>query len=126
MTVLLAGAALAAIRHRMRLAALLAALAAVTATKAWIWIAAAVAFVVIEAIHARLTRRAARPLAAAAWAVPAVALLVFVQLGYGPASHSIARGSVEVLSASARGSLPGGAVRSEERRGGAEWGGRGA
>ena len=110
MTVLLAGAALAAIRHRMRLAALLAALAAVTATKAWIWIAAAVAFVVIEAIHALLTRRAARPLAAAAWAVPAVALLVFVQLGYGPASHSIARGSVEVLSASARGSLPGGAV----------------
>src|SRR6266699_1630733 len=37
MTALLAGAALAAIRRRMRLAALLAALAAVTATKAWIW-----------------------------------------------------------------------------------------
>ena len=110
MTALLTGAAVAAIRRRMRLAALLASLAAVTATKAWIWIGAAVAFVVIEAIHARITRRAARPLTAAAWAVPAVAVLVLVQLGYGPATHSIARGSVEVLSASARGSLPGGAV----------------
>jgi hypothetical protein len=110
MTALLAGAALAAIRRRMRLAALLAALAAVTATKAWIWIGAVAVFVVIEEIHARVTRRAARPMAAAAWAVPAVALLVFVQLGYGPASHSIARGSVEVLSATARGSLPGGAA----------------
>ncbi len=110
MTALLAGAALAAIRRRMRLAALLAALAAVTATKAWIWIGAVIAFVVIEEIHALVSRRAARPMAAAVWAVPAVALLVFVQLGHGPATHSIARGSVEVLSASARGSLPGGAL----------------
>src|SRR5437879_12055259 len=112
MTVLLAGAALAAIRHRMRLAALLAALAAVTATKAWIWIAAAVAFEVIEEIHARLTRRAARPLAAAAWAVPAVALLVFVQLGYDPARHPIGRDYVQEHSASLRGSLPNGAFDS--------------
>jgi hypothetical protein len=37
-------------------------------------------------------------------------VLVFVQLGYGPAIHSIDRGSVEVLSATARGSLPGGAM----------------
>ena len=110
MTVLLTGAALAAIRRHVRLAALLAALAAVTATKAWIWIGAVVAFVVIEEIHARITQRAMRPIAAAAWAVPAVALLVFVQLGYGPAGHSIDRGSVEVLSATARGSLPGSAI----------------
>ena len=94
MTALLAGAALAAVRRRMRLAALLAALAAVTATKAWIWIGATIAFVVIEEIHARVNRRAARPIAAAVWAVPAVAVLVFVQLGYGPAIHSIDRGSV--------------------------------
>jgi hypothetical protein len=35
---------------------------------------------------------------------------VFVQLGYAPASHSVARGSAEVLSAAARGSIPGGAL----------------
>jgi hypothetical protein len=109
-TSLLVAAALSAIRRRMRLAALLAALAAVTATKAWIWIAAAIAFVVIEQVHARVTNAAARPLSAAAWAVPAVAVLVFVQLGYGPASHSIARGSAEVLSATARGSIPAGSA----------------
>ncbi len=110
LTALLVGAALAAVQRRMQLAALLAALAAVTATKAWIWIGAALAVVVIEQVHARVTRRAARPLPAAAWALPALAVLVFVQLGYAPASHSVARGSAEVLSAAARGSIPGGAV----------------
>jgi hypothetical protein len=110
LTALLLGAALAAVRGRMRLAALLAALAAITSTKAWIWIGAVIAVVVIEQVRAHATRRATRALPAAAWAVPAVALLVFVQLGYAPASHSIARGSVEVLSATARGSIPGGAL----------------
>jgi hypothetical protein len=110
LTALLVGAALAAVRRRMRLAALLAALAALTATKAWIWIVAAVAVVVIEQVHSRATRRTARAWPAAAWALPAVAVLVFVQLGYAPASHSVARGSAEVLSATARGSLPGGAL----------------
>ncbi|HEX9097979.1 MAG TPA: hypothetical protein VF956_00665, partial [Candidatus Dormibacteraeota bacterium] len=70
---------------------------------------AAIAFIVIEQVHARATRRATRAVPAAAWALPAVALLVFVQLGYAPATHSIARGSAEVLSATARGSIPGGA-----------------
>ncbi len=110
MTALLVGAALAAVRRRMRLAALLAALAAVTATKAWIWIGAAIAVVLIEQIHARITRRAARPIPAVAWAVPAIALLVFLQLGFAPAGHSIARGSAEVVSATARGSIPAGAL----------------
>src|SRR5207245_11739850 len=73
MTALLVGAALAAVRQRMRLAALLAALAALTATKAWIWIGAALAVVVIEQVPARGRRRAGRPVAAVAWAVAAVA-----------------------------------------------------
>jgi Glycosyltransferase like family 2 len=110
LTALLVAAGLAAVRGRMRLAALLAAMAALTGTKAWIWIGAAIAVVVIEQVRARATRRATRALPAAAWALPAVALLVFVQLGFAPASHSIARGSAEVLSASARGSIPGGAL----------------
>jgi len=108
LTTLLAGAALAGVRGRMRLAALLAAAAAVTATKAWIWIGAAVAMIAVEQVYERITKRATRPIPAAAWAVPAVALLLVMQLGYAPAGHSIARGSVEVMSAAARGSIPGG------------------
>ncbi len=110
MTALLVGGALAAVRRRMRLAGLLATFAAITATKAWIWIIAAIAVIVVEQLHARVTRRASRPIPAAAWALPAVGVLIFVQLGYAPASHSIARGSAEVFSAAARGSIPGGGI----------------
>ena len=105
MTALLAGASLAAIKRNMRLAALLAALAAVTATKAWIWIGAAVGVLVLEQVVARLSKRSAHSIPAAAWAVPALALLVVLQFGYLPATHSLARGSTEVLSAAARGSV---------------------
>jgi len=105
MTALLAGASLAAIKRNMRLAALLAALAAVTATKAWIWIGAAVGVLVLEQVVARLGKRSAHSIPAAAWAVPALALLVVLQFGYLPATHSLARGSTEVLSAAARGSV---------------------
>ena len=101
-TALLTAAALAAVRRRMKLAALLAALACVTATKAWIWVAAVAGFAAVE-----LWRRRApdwgRP--AIAWVVPAIALLVFLQLGFAPASHSVARGSLEAASATARGSV---------------------
>ena len=102
LTALLTGAALAAVRGRLKLAAVLAALACATSTKAWIWVAAASALAIFEAIrsHAR-----ARTLA---WAVPALGVLVFLQLGFAPASHSVARGSVEVMSATARGSIPAG------------------
>jgi cellulose synthase/poly-beta-1,6-N-acetylglucosamine synthase-like glycosyltransferase len=107
LTTLLTSAALAAVRRRLKLAALLATLACATATKAWIWVAAAAGFAVIE-----LWRRRApawgKP--AIAWAVPAIALLVFLQLGFAPASHSVARGSLEVVSATARGSLPAGGL----------------
>jgi len=107
LTTLLTSAALAAVRRRMKLAALLAALACATATKAWIWVAAAAAVSMIE-----LWRRTApgwsKP--AIAWAVPAIAVLVFLQLGFAPAVHSVARGSLEVVSATARGSLPAGGL----------------
>jgi hypothetical protein len=106
LTAFLTAAALAAIHRRMKLAALLAVLACITATKAWIWIAAVAGFAALE-----LWRRRApdwrRP--AIAWAVPAIALLVLLQLGFAPASHSVARGSIEVASATARGSLQSGA-----------------
>jgi Glycosyltransferase like family 2 len=107
LTALLTGAALAAVRGRAKVAALLAVLACVTSTKAWIWIAAVAAIAGVEVLRGRLPLRRRWP--AIACAVPAIALLVFLQLGFAPASHSVARGSIEVMSATARGSIPGGA-----------------
>ena len=103
LTALLTAGALAAVRGRTKLAALLAALACVTSTKAWIWVAAAATFAVIETLRARPAPFRTR---AIAWALPALGLLVFLQLGFAPASHSMARGTIEVVSASVRGSLP--------------------
>ena len=100
LTALLVGAGLAAVRGKMRLAALLAALACVTSTKAWIWLVAAAAFALLEGLRVRQRRTSV------AWAVPGLAVLVFLQLGFAPAAHSVTRGSIEVVSASARGSLP--------------------
>ena len=103
LTALLMAGALAAARGRMKLAAVLASLACLTSTKAWIVVAAAVAFAVVETLRARQTTFRER---AVAWAVPALGVLVFLQLGFAHASHSLARGTLEVMSASVRGSLP--------------------
>jgi Glycosyltransferase like family 2 len=119
MTALLTAGALAAVRGRMKLAALLATLAAATATKAWIWIGAAVAFIALEQALRRFPlplgvrgdarqRQWSQPVFA--WAAPAVALIVLLQLGFAPASHSLSRGSLEAFSAVARGSIPGNAL----------------
>jgi hypothetical protein len=108
LTALLTAGALAAVRGRLKLAAVLGALACLTATKAWIWIAAVAGVVALDLLRRRSALR--RPLPAIAWAVPAIALLVFLQLGFAPASHSVARGSLEVASATARGSIPAAAL----------------
>ncbi|HEY1455542.1 MAG TPA: glycosyltransferase, partial [Candidatus Dormibacteraeota bacterium] len=107
-TALLMGASLAAMRARWRLAGLLAVLGCLTSTKAWIWIGVAAGVAGLEALRTRAPAR--RRLPGLAWAMPAVALLVFLQLGFAPASHSVARGSIEVLSAAHRGSIPAGAA----------------
>ena len=119
MTALLTGGALAAVRGRIKLAATMAALACVTATKAWVWVGAVVVYAVAEQGIKRFPLRSGvrgaglrlpRRQAAFAWALPAIALLVLMQLGFAPASQSLARGSVEVLSATARGSIAGDAM----------------
>ncbi len=112
LTTLLTGAGLAAVRGRMKVAALLAAAACLTSTKAWIWVGAAVAFALVAAIRSRGPMRSRVPAlsGALAWAVPAVALLVLLQLGFAPASHSVARGSLELVAATGRGSVPAGAM----------------
>ncbi|HKW08209.1 MAG TPA: glycosyltransferase [Candidatus Dormibacteraeota bacterium] len=102
LTALISGAALAAIRGRVKLAALLAAFAVTTSTKAWIWLAAVIAFAAIELVR---TRAGARSRTAVAYAIPALGVLVVLQLGFAPASHSVARGTIEVMSATARGSV---------------------
>jgi cellulose synthase/poly-beta-1,6-N-acetylglucosamine synthase-like glycosyltransferase len=109
LTSLLMAGALAAVRARMRLAALLALLAALTATKAWIWIGAVGAIFLGERLVGAIRHGARRPLPAAAWGVPAIAVIVLVQVGLGPIGHSIARGSAELVSATARGGIPAGA-----------------
>jgi cellulose synthase/poly-beta-1,6-N-acetylglucosamine synthase-like glycosyltransferase len=108
LTALLTAGALAAVRGRMKIAALMGALACITATKAWIWIAAVAGFAALDLLRRRSPSR--RRVPAVAWAVPAIAVLLFLQLGFAPASHSVARGSLEVASATARGSLPTGAL----------------
>ncbi|HEY5034765.1 MAG TPA: glycosyltransferase, partial [Candidatus Dormibacteraeota bacterium] len=119
MTTLLTAGALAAVRGRMKLAATLAALACVTATKAWIWVGVAVVYALAQEGIKRFplpsrqgggTRQQLRRQSAFVWAVPAIALLVLMQLGFAPAGNSLARGSVEVLSATARGSIAGDAT----------------
>jgi cellulose synthase/poly-beta-1,6-N-acetylglucosamine synthase-like glycosyltransferase len=104
LTALLMGAALAATRERMKLAALLAALACLTSTKAWIWVIAAAALALVEVArsHAGVMARART----VAWTVPAFSALLFLQVGFAPATHSLARGTQEAVSASARGSVP--------------------
>jgi cellulose synthase/poly-beta-1,6-N-acetylglucosamine synthase-like glycosyltransferase len=108
LTAILSGAALAAVRGRMKVAALLAAVACLTATKAWIWVAAVAGFAALELLQRRAP--AGRRWPALAWAVPAIAVLVFLQLGFAPATHSVARGSLELASATTRGSIPNGAL----------------
>lgn len=108
LTSLLTGAGLAAVRGRMKVAALLAAAACLTSTKAWIWIAAAAAFALVAALRSRGPVRRRMP--TLGWAVPAVAVLVLLQLGFAPASHSVARGSLELVAATGRGSVPAGAM----------------
>jgi hypothetical protein len=105
LTALLTGVALAAVRGRLKVAAVLAVIACLTATKAWIWICAIAGLAVLEVLRSHIVRER-RSVPAVAWAVPAIAVLVFMQLGFAPASHSVARGSVEVISATARGSIP--------------------
>ncbi len=108
LTALLTGTALAAVRGRMKAAAVLAALACLTATKAWIWVAAVAGFTAVELLRRRAPAGLRWP--ALAWAVPAIAVLVFLQLGFAPATHSVARGSLELASATTRGSIPSGAL----------------
>ncbi len=100
----LTAAALAAVSRRLYLAGFLAAAACLTGTKAWLWVLAAVfGLLATRALAARPLRRPS-----ARWLVPALAILLLLQLGFAPASHSVARAAAEVTSATARGSLPAG------------------
>ncbi len=97
----LTGAALAAARGRAGWAMAAACLAALTGTKAWIWLGLAAGLLALEALRRRRPRWSRR----VAWPAPALALALSLEAGFGFASHSVARATVEVTSAIARGSL---------------------
>lgn len=98
----LTGAALAAARGRMKLAALLACLAGLTGTKAWIWLGVAAALLALD----MLRRNRARTLRRALWLAPALGVAIALEAMFGFGSHSVARAAAEVTSAVARGSIP--------------------
>jgi cellulose synthase/poly-beta-1,6-N-acetylglucosamine synthase-like glycosyltransferase len=108
-TALISGAALAAMRARMKVAALLALLACGTSTKAWIFVGAAALMAAVE-LASPLMQRSALPqrrrVSAAVFAIPVVAVLA-LPIGLPPISRSLGRGAQEVASAIARGSLSG-------------------
>src|SRR5207253_4220054 len=97
------GAVAAARAGRPLLAASLAALACLTGTKAWLWLLAAAAVVLVQwAVSRRWTALSRR----LAWVLPALLLAGLLEATSGFASHSAARGALEAASAAGRGSLP--------------------
>jgi cellulose synthase/poly-beta-1,6-N-acetylglucosamine synthase-like glycosyltransferase len=119
----LTASAASLLARRHALAASWAVIACLTGTKAWLWVFCALAVLAGGALLSRrrpaMARQGGRsPLSAVlgsasaratplrlAWAMPAVAVLLVLQLTAGPASHSVARAAQEVGSAVARGDL---------------------
>lgn len=95
---LLLGATAAALAGRAPLAGLLFAAACLTGTKAWVWVLALAGIQLAWELRRPAAGRSQR----AAWLVPALAVLVVLQLGFAPASHSVARAATEAASAAAR------------------------
>ena len=92
--------------RRPALAASWAVIACLTGTKAWLWLFCALAVLAGGALLSRRGPALSRPLLQRlAWAMPAVGLLLVLQLTAGQASHSVARAAQEVGSAVARGDL---------------------
>lgn len=102
LTLLLTAAALEGVRGRSIRAAALLLAACLVGTKAWLWVAALAAVMTVPWLVK--ARPALRP--GLAWA-PALAVAAGLQLGFAPATHSVARAAQEAASATARGSLPG-------------------
>ncbi len=98
----LTASAASLLARRHALAASWAVIGCLTGTKAWLWLFCAVA---VLAGGALLSRRRPAVAQRLAWAMPAVAVLLVLQLTAGQASHSVARAAQEVGSAVARGDL---------------------
>jgi cellulose synthase/poly-beta-1,6-N-acetylglucosamine synthase-like glycosyltransferase len=84
-------------------AAALGVLACLTGTKAWLWLLALAAVLLVQW---GLSRRWSPLLQRAAWVLPALVLAGLLEATFGFASHSAARGALEAASAATRGSLP--------------------
>lgn len=101
----LTGATVAAVTGRPRWAAALACLACLSSTKAWLWLACVAASLLVGAAL-EAGKVALAWLRRLAWLGPALGLTAVLEVGFGFASHSVARAAQEVGSAAARGSLP--------------------
>jgi Glycosyltransferase like family 2 len=104
LTLLLLAAGAAAAKRKLTLAAILAGLAVLTGTKAWLALGCVVAVLLVEALQRRRASLIRRSLA---WIAPALVLALALQVEFGFASHSVARAALEVSSAAVRGSVPG-------------------
>jgi cellulose synthase/poly-beta-1,6-N-acetylglucosamine synthase-like glycosyltransferase len=98
----LTASAASLLARRHALAASWAVIACLSGTKAWLWLFCAL---VVLAGGALLSRRRPAIAQRLAWALPAVAVLLVLQLTVGQASHSVARAAQEVGSAVARGDI---------------------
>ncbi|MDQ6917773.1 MAG: glycosyltransferase [Candidatus Dormibacteraeota bacterium] len=98
----LTASAASLLARRPALAASWAVIACLTGTKAWLWLFCAVVVLFGGALLSRRRPKLAQRLA---WAMPAVAVLLVLQLTAGQASHSAVRAAQEVGSAVARGDL---------------------
>ena len=105
LTLALVGATAAALEDRRRPAAALAVAACLIGTKAWLWLLfAGLAFF----LFTRLTRPwSSRALL---WLLPALLAAAAVEALFSPAAHSLARASLELSSATVRGSAAGSPV----------------
>ena len=107
MTALVCGAGLAAVRSRFRIAAMLAVLACAVSTKAWIFVGVG-GVLMIPSLVRGARWESAKHLLQRAPSVLALPVLGVLALPF--AFNSLARGAQEVVSATARGSLPTGAA----------------
>jgi cellulose synthase/poly-beta-1,6-N-acetylglucosamine synthase-like glycosyltransferase len=98
----LTASAASLLARRPALAASWAVIACLTGTKAWLWLFSALAVLAVNYLLSRRRPALSRRLA---WAMPAVAVLLILQLTAGQATHSVARAAQEVGSAVARGDL---------------------
>lgn len=100
LTLCLLGTTTALLQDRRRLAAVLALVACLVGTKAWLWLVLLAAGYPLLSLVARSRSRAA-----ISWLLPALLLAAVLEVLISPAAHSVSRAAAEVGAAAARGNI---------------------